>query len=72
MLSSVSARNHGSSVSGSLQSTEEGFVDEISRKAMFAIEVEALLDGVRSHFLELNEDDGLTPKDRQRLKSYYL
>jgi hypothetical protein len=47
-------------------------MDEISRRAMFDIEVDGLLDGVRSHFRELNEDEGLTTEDRQRLKTYYL
>lgn len=47
-------------------------MDEISRRAMFDMEVEGLLDAVRSHFRELNEDEGLTPEERQRLKAYYL
>ena len=47
-------------------------MDEISRRAMFEIETEGLLDTVRSHFRELNEDEGLTPEDKQRLKTYYL
>jgi hypothetical protein len=46
-------------------------MDEISRRAMFEIETEGLLDTVRSHFRELNEDEGLTPEDK-RLKAYYL
>ena len=57
---------------GLSKSTEEGFMDEISRRAMFAIEADGLLDAVRSHFRELNEDEGLTPEDKQRLKTYYL
>jgi hypothetical protein len=39
---------------------------------MFEIETEGLLDTVRSHFRELNEDEGLTAEDKQRLKAYYL
>jgi hypothetical protein len=47
-------------------------MDEISRRAMFDIEVNSLLERVRGHFRELNADEGLTPEDRQRLKTYYL
>jgi hypothetical protein len=54
---------------GLSKSTEEGFMDEISRRAMFEIETEGLLDTVRSHFRELNEDEGLTAEDKQRLKT---
>ena len=47
-------------------------MDDISRSKMFEIDVEGLLDSVRSHFRDINEDDGLTPEDRQRVKTYYL
>ena len=47
-------------------------MDEISRRTMFNIQAEGLLDDVRSHFRELNEDEGLTPEDRQRLKLEHL
>ena len=44
-------------------------MEEISR---FNIRVNGLLNDVRRHFRDINEDDGLTPEDRQRLKMYYL
>jgi hypothetical protein len=31
-----------------------------------------LLDSVRKHFRAINEGDGLTPEDKNRLKAYYL
>ena len=40
------------------------------RKLAFDEDVDDMLDSVRQHFRAINEDDGLTPEDRQRLKTY--
>lgn len=47
-------------------------MDEISRRTMFNLRVSGLLNDVRKHFRAINEDEGLTPEDKQRLKTYYL
>jgi len=51
---------------GLFQSTEEGFMaGKFLRKVEFDEDVDDMLDGVRKHFLAINEDDGLTPEDKQ-------
>jgi hypothetical protein len=42
------------------------------RKLQFDEEVEDMLDSVRKHFRAINEGDGLTPEDKNRLNAYYL
>ena len=57
----------------SFQSTEEGFkAGKVLRKLEFDEDVDDMLDSVRKHFRAINEDDGLPPEDKQRLKTYYL
>lgn len=42
------------------------------RKLEFDEAVDDMLDSVRKHFRAINEDEGLTAEDKQRLKTYYL